>query len=456
MKLDLSMKRLLIANRGEIALRIIRACRKLGVETVAVYSEADANSPHVWAADRAVKIGPAAASQSYLDQNLILQVALSSGCDALHPGYGFLSERADFAAACAAEKINFVGPSSEAITMMGDKSEARRTAKRLGVPVVPGSEDAFDDASLAINATSEIGYPILLKALAGGGGRGMRVAPDASSFPSLFAQASREALAAFGNGNVYLERFIPAVRHIEVQVFGDKYGHVTHLWERDCSVQRRHQKLIEEGPSPVLDAEKRHEICAAAVKLAKGIDYIGAGTVEFIYDSATKEFYFIEMNTRIQVEHPVTEMLTGVDLVVEQLRVASGDRLSFDQDDVRASGHAIEFRINAEDPEQGFVPSPGTLTKWNPPKMPGVRFDSHVYRGYSVPRYYDSLLGKLIVHGSDRADAIARSIQALDCFEVEGLATTIPFHRKLLTNSDFIESSVHTRWVETEFIHAQK
>ena len=450
------MKRLLIANRGEIALRIIRACRKVGLETVAVYSDADANSPHIWAADYAVRIGPGTASQSYLDPNIILQVALSSGCDALHPGYGFLSERADFAAACAAEKISFVGPSSESITMMGDKSEARRTAKKLGVPLVPGSEDAFEDASLAIDAASAIGYPILLKALAGGGGRGMRVAPDAASFPSLFAQASHEALAAFANGNIYLERFIPAVRHIEIQVFGDKHGHVVHMWERDCSVQRRHQKLVEEGPSPVLDAQKRRDICSAALKLAEGIDYIGAGTVEFIYDSTSKEFYFIEMNTRIQVEHPVTEMLTGIDLVAEQLRVAGGEQLSFVQKDIEASGHAIEFRINAEDPERSFVPSPGTLTRWNPPKMPGVRFDSHVYRGYSVPRHYDSLLGKLIVHGSDRADAIARSIEALDCFEVEGLATTIPFHRQLLTNSDFIGGSVHTRWVETEFLHARK
>lgn len=450
------MKRLLIANRGEIALRIVRACRKLGIETVAVYSDADANSPHIWAADQAVRIGPPTASQSYLDPNIILQVALSSGCDALHPGYGFLSERADFAAACAAEKISFVGPSAESITMMGDKSEARRTAKKLGVPVVPGSEDAFEDANLAIEAASAIGYPILLKALAGGGGRGMRVAPDAASFPALFAQANNEALAAFANGNIYLERFIPAVRHIEIQVFGDMQGHVVHVWERDCSIQRRHQKLVEEGPSPVLDAKKRGDICKAALKLAKGINYVGAGTVEFIYDAASKEFYFIEMNTRIQVEHPVTEMLTGIDLVAEQLRVAGGEQLSFVQKDIKASGHAIEFRINAEDPERGFVPSPGTLTKWNPPKMPGVRFDSHVYRGYSVPRHYDSLLGKLIVHGSDRSDAIARSIEALDCFEVEGLATTIPFHRQLLTNSDFIDGSVHTRWVETEFIHGRK
>ena len=450
------MKRLLIANRGEIALRIIRACRKLGIATVAVYSDADANSPHVWAADQAVRIGPAAASQSYLDPKIILQVALSSDCDALHPGYGFLSERADFAAACAAEKITFVGPSAESITMMGDKSQARRTAKNLGVPVVPGSEDAFEDAQLAFKAASAIGYPILLKALAGGGGRGMRVTPDAASFLGLFAQANNEAQAAFADGRIYLERFIPAVRHIEIQVFGDSNGNVVHLWERDCSVQRRHQKLVEEGQSPILEPQKRQEICEAAVKLARGINYIGAGTVEFIYDAATTDFYFIEMNTRIQVEHPVTEMLTGIDLVAEQLRVAAGEPLSFVQKNIKASGHAIEFRINAEDSERGFVPSPGIVTNWNPPKISGVRFDSHVYRGYSVPRHYDSLLGKLIVYGSNRSNAIARSIAALDCFEVEGLATTIPFHRQLLKNSDFIDGSIHTRWVETEFIHARK
>jgi acetyl-CoA carboxylase biotin carboxylase subunit len=447
------LKRLLVANRGEIALRIIRACRKLGLEAVAIYSDADANAPHVWAADRAIRIGPSPASHSYLDQNRILQVAVSLDCDALHPGYGFLSERADFAAACAAEKICFVGPSPDAIAMMGDKSQARRTAKKLGVPVVPGSEEAFEDASLAKRAASAIGYPILLKALAGGGGRGMRVAPDAASFSGLFSQASREAEAAFANGSIYLERFIPEVRHIEVQVFGDQHGRVGHLWERDCSVQRRHQKLVEEGPSPVLETQKRRAICDDAVKLTEGIGYIGAGTVEFIYDPTSKDFYFIEMNTRIQVEHPVTESLTGIDLVVEQLRVAAGEALSFIQTDVTAVGHAIELRINAEDPDRDFMPSPGTVTTWRPPHLPGVRFDSHVYRGYSVPRYYDSLLGKLIVHGVDRAHAIARSIQALDYFEVEGLATTIPFHRQLLRNSCFIEASVHTRWVETEFAH---
>lgn len=448
------MKRVLIANRGEIALRIMRACRKLNVETVAVYSEADDNCAHIWAADRAVRIGPAPASKSYLNEQAILQAALSTGCDALHPGYGFLSERAEFAAKCRAEKITFIGPSPEAISMMGDKAEARRTAKRFGVPLVPGSEDAFTDVASATKEAATIGYPILLKALAGGGGRGMRVAPDAASFAALFAQASSEAQAAFGNGGIYLERFVPKVRHIEVQVFGDTHGCATHLWERDCSVQRRHQKLIEEGPSPVLDARLRRSICEAAVELAAGIGYVGAGTVEFIYDASRKDFYFIEMNTRIQVEHPVTEMLTGTDLVVEQLRVAAGEKLSFPKGGVKAQGHCIELRINAEDPSRGFLPTPGTLNKWTPPHMQNVRFDSHVYRGYSVPSHYDSLLGKLIAYGKDRSDAIARARLALDDFRAEGIPTTIDFHRQVLAHPDFIDASVHTRWVENEFANA--
>ena len=425
----------------------------MGLGTVAVYSQADDNCAHVWAADRAVRIGPAAAAKSYLDPQIILQVALSTQCDAVHPGYGFLSERADFAAKCLAENVTFIGPSPEAISMMGDKAEARRTAMRFGLPVVPGSEGAFDDAAAAKGAAEAIGYPILLKALAGGGGRGMRVAPDAASFAGLFTQARNEAEAAFGDGGIYLERFIPKVRHIEVQVFGDKHGRAMHLWERDCSVQRRHQKLVEEGPSPVLDARTRHAICDAAVKLVAGIGYVGAGTVEFIYDVQRREFYFIEMNTRIQVEHPVTEMLTGADLVREQLRVAAGERLSFPKAGVEARGHAIELRINAEDADRGFMPSPGTLSAWHPPQMQGVRVDSHVYRGYAVPSFYDSLLGKLIVHGRDRDDAITRARLALDDFRAEGLATTLPFHRRVLEHADFLDGSVHTRWVETEFAH---
>lgn len=447
------MKRVLIANRGEIAVRIVRACRKLGLESVAVYSDGDDNSSHIWAADRAVRIGAAAPAESYLNIGRIIEVARATGCDALHPGYGFLSERAELAKACETEGIRFVGPSDKTITMMGDKSEARRTAEKLGIPIVPGSSEAYENPDRAVERAREIGFPILLKALAGGGGRGMRVVSDIDAFEGQFRQAASEAQAAFGNGGIYLERFVGNVRHIEVQVFGDTYGNVVHLWERDCSVQRRHQKLIEESPSPALDSSTRKAICEAAVKLAAGIGYVGAGTVEFIYDADSKDFFFIEMNTRIQVEHPVTEALTGLDLVAEQLRVAAGDKLSFGS--IESAGHAIELRINAEDSTRGFMPSPGTLTAWRPPLMSGIRFDSHVYRGYAVPRYYDSLLGKLIVHSPDRSQAIERALAALDCFEAEGIVTTIPFHRELLNAPEFIEAKIHTRWVDTEFANAR-
>lgn len=447
------MRRVLVANRGEIALRVIRACRKLGLESVAVYSDGDDNSSHIWAADRAIRIGAAPPAESYLNIARIVEAAQATKCDALHPGYGFLSERAELAKACKAERIRFVGPSDKIITLMGDKAEARRTAEKLGIPIVPGSSEAYEDPELAAERARQIGFPILLKALAGGGGRGMRVVADPESFPRQFTQAASEAQNAFGNGGIYLERFVANVRHIEVQVFGDVHGNVVHLWERDCSVQRRHQKLVEESPSPALDSSTRKAICEAAVKLAAGIGYIGAGTVEFIYDAESKEFFFIEMNTRIQVEHPVTEALTGLDLVAEQLRVAAGNKLSFGS--VETAGHAIELRINAEDSTRGFVPSPGTLTAWRPPLMTGVRFDSHAYRGYAIPRYYDSLLGKLIVHSSDRSLAIERALAALDCFEVEGVVTTIPFHRKLLSRPEFIEARIHTRWVDTEFINAR-
>jgi acetyl-CoA carboxylase biotin carboxylase subunit len=441
----------LVANRGEIALRVIRACRAEGLKTVAVYSETDQNSPHVWAADQAVRIGPAPPNQSYLRPEILLHVAQKCGCDAVHPGYGFLSERADFARQCRDEKLIFIGPPPEIIALMGDKAEARRTAKRLGVPVVPGSEDAFDDVAEAQAAVSAIGYPVLLKARAGGGGRGMRVARDPESFHPLFVQARGEAEAAFGDGGIYLERFVERVRHIEVQVFGDTRGNVRHVWERDCTVQRRHQKLVEEAPSPVLNEETRAAVCAAAETLAAGIGYVGAGTVEFIYDPAGRAFYFIEMNTRIQVEHPVTEMLTGVDLVREQLRVAAGQPLSFAAAAPPAQGHVIEFRINAEDPARGFQPCPGTVRGWRPPTLPDVRLDSHVYEGYAVPPHYDSLLGKLIVRGADRNETLARAARALASFHADGVATTIPFHRHLLEHRDFVENRVHTRWVESEF-----
>jgi acetyl-CoA carboxylase biotin carboxylase subunit len=444
------MKRVLVANRGEIAGRIIRACRACDVESVAVYSQADQASSHTWEADRAVRIGHAAAGDSYLRADRLLHVALATGCDGLHPGYGFLSERADFIEQCSAEGIVFIGPAAQHIRLMGDKAEARRTVSGLGVPVVPGSAGSFADADRAYAEAAAIGYPMLLKARSGGGGRGMRVVEEAGRFRAQFTQARVEAEAAFGDGEIYLERYFQRIRHIEVQVFGDRHGQVRHLGERDCTLQRRHQKLLEESPSPALDQATRERICQAAVTIAKGIDYEGAGTVEFIYDADSGEFFFIEMNTRIQVEHPVTEVVTGCDLVAEQIRVAAGQPLSFAHRQPPSTGHAIEFRINAEDPARGFMPSPGVLRRWQPPQGEGIRFDSHVYQGYAVPPYYDSLLGKLIVHGRDRAAALARARDALQAFVVDGVATTIPFHLRVLEHPDFIANRVHTRWVETE------
>jgi acetyl-CoA carboxylase biotin carboxylase subunit len=444
------MKRVLVANRGEIAGRIIRACRVCGVESVAVYSQADRASSHIWEADRAVRIGHAAAGDSYLRADRLLHVALATGCDGLHPGYGFLSERADFIEQCAAEGIVFIGPTAEHVRVMGDKAEARRTVIKLGVPVVPGSEGSFSDADQAYAHAAAIGYPMLLKARSGGGGRGMRVVEESSRFKAQFTQARIEAEAAFGDGEIYLERYFQRIRHIEVQVFGDRHGGVRHLGERDCTLQRRHQKLLEESPSPVLDQMTRERICQAAVTITKGIGYEGAGTIEFIYDVDSSEFFFIEMNTRIQVEHPVTEVITGCDLVAEQIRVAAGEPLSFADRQPPATGHAIEFRINAEDPARGFMPSPGVLRRWQPPQGEGIRFDSHVYQGYTVPPYYDSLLGKLIVHGCDRTTVLSRARDALQAFVVEGITTTIPFHLKVLEHPDFVANRVHTRWVETE------
>jgi len=443
------LRRVLVANRGEIALRIIHACRQAGLETVAVYSAADQTSRHVRAAERAVQIGPAQPEKSYLSANALLHVALACSCDAVHPGYGFLAENADFAERCANEGLIFIGPRPETIRLMGDKSAARKTAVELGIPVVPGSSEAFSDVDEARSAAMALGFPLLLKARAGGGGRGMRVVADAEALDGLFMQAAQEAAAAFGDGAIYLERFFPKVRHIEIQVFGDCQGNLRHLWERDCSLQRRHQKLIEEACSPVLDDDTRARLCATAVALGRAIGYIGAGTVEFLYDVERGQFYFIEMNTRIQVEHPVTEVLTGVDLVAEQLRVAAGEPLSFAEGQVpRPQGHAIEFRINAEDADKDFLPAPGRLRRWRPPSGEGVRLDSHAYEGYRVPPYYDSLIGKLIVHGRDRSEAMARAEAALSGFEVEGIATTIPFHLRILSHPDFIGSRIHTRWVE--------
>jgi acetyl-CoA carboxylase, biotin carboxylase subunit len=446
------MKRVLVANRGEIALRAVRAARKVGLETVAACSEADRNSPHVWAADRSVCIGPAPASLSYLNGSALIEAARGTGCDAIYPGYGFLSEKSAFAAACREEGLTFIGPSPEAIGTMGDKVEARRTAERNGVPVVPGSQKGFTDAQAAAPVADKIGYPLLLKASGGGGGRGMRVASGPHEFAALFAQASAEAASAFGNPEIYLERFFSRVRHIEIQVFGDSHGNAIHLWERDCSIQRRHQKLVEEAPSPVLDASVRKQMAEAAMALIRNIKYEGAGTIEFIFDMDSGRWFFIEMNTRIQVEHPVTEEIFGVDLVAEQMRVAAGQPLSFKQPAAPNGRSAIEFRINAEDPNNNFRPSPGTVSEWSPPTGQGIRLDSHVYKSYVVPPYYDSLLGKLIISGNDRKDMLAAASSALSRFKVAGVATTIPFHARLIGYDAFIKATAHTRWVEQEML----
>lgn len=443
------MKRVFIANRGEIALRAVRVCRSLGLETVSAYSAADAASPHVWAADRAVCIGGAQALQSYLNNAALIAAALGTGCDALYPGYGFLSENSAFARQCRSAGLIFIGPAPEVIALMGDKVEARRTALKLGLPVVPGSQGAFREAAPALKAAREIGLPILLKAGAGGGGRGMRIATDEDSFADLFTQASAEARVAFDNPAIYLERFLPRVRHVEVQVFGDSHGNVVHLWERDCSVQRRHQKLVEEAPSPILSDERRREIVQAAEALAHGLGYQGAGTVEFIYDPETDRAFFIEMNTRIQVEHPVTEVVTGTDLVREQFRVAAGEPLSLRTPPL-PRGAAIEFRINAEDVDHGFCPSPGMVSEWHPPQGKGIRFDSHVYPGWRVSPHYDSLLGKLVVHAPGRNEALHAARRALARFAASGISTTIPFHAALLAKAEFREARIHTRWVEDE------
>jgi acetyl-CoA carboxylase biotin carboxylase subunit len=445
------LRRVLVANRGEIALRIVRACRQAGIETVAVYSSADAGSAHVWAADGAVCIGPPPSPESYLNGAALLHVARACDCDGLHPGYGFLAENAEFAGRCAEEGLVFIGPSADTIALMGDKVAARQTAERHGLQVVPGSGEAFGDGREAAKAAADIGFPLLLKARSGGGGRGMRIVSEGDAFEALFAQASGEAKAAFGDGGIYLERYFPTVRHIEVQVFGDCQGNARHLWERDCSLQRRHQKLLEEAPSPVLDEATRTSMCEAAEALTRELGYNGAGTVEFIYDADSREFFFIEMNTRIQVEHPVTEMVTGLDLVAEQLRVAGGEALSFARARPKITGHAIEFRLNAEDAANNFMPSPGRLARWRPPAGPGVRLDSHVFEGYAMPPYYDSLLGKLVVHGCDRDDAVRRAAAALAGFGVAGVPTTIPFHRRVLQHPDFLDGRIHTTWVEREF-----
>jgi acetyl-CoA carboxylase biotin carboxylase subunit len=441
-------QKVLIANRGEIALRVIRACHELGVQTVAVYSEADRESLHVRFADEDVCIGGPAAADSYLNIPRIIAAAEVTGAEAIHPGYGFLAENAEFCEICSRSGLVFIGPTPEQIRAMGDKATARRTMMEVGVPTVPGSEGIVEGVDEAVRVAREIGFPIMIKASAGGGGKGMRVSQDAESFPKLLNAAQVEAKAAFGNPGVYLERCILKPRHVEFQVFGDQEGRVVHLGERDCSIQRRHQKLVEEAPSPALDEEMRGRMGDSAVKAAQAIDYVGAGTVEFLVDEAG-EFYFMEMNTRIQVEHPVTEVTTGFDLVKEQIRVAAGEPLSFrgNGEGVRHRGHAIEFRINAEDPDRNFAPAPGTITTFHPPGGPGVRLDTHVYTGYRVPPYYDSLLAKLIVSGSSRAEAILRAQHVLDQFIIEGVATTLPFLRQIVEDDHFVRGEVDTGFV---------
>jgi acetyl-CoA carboxylase biotin carboxylase subunit len=441
-------RKVLIANRGEIALRVIRACRELGIETVAVYSEADRESLHVRFADDDVCIGPPPARDSYLKIPRIIAAAEITGADAIHPGYGFLAENAEFAETCAASNITFIGPTAEQIRVMGDKAAARRAMADVGVPIIPGTPGPVDDPDQALEFAASIGFPVIIKAAAGGGGKGMRVAKDPDDFARSFQLARSEALSAFGNGEVYVEKYLARPRHVEFQILGDKHGNVIHLGERDCSVQRRHQKLIEEAPSPAVTPELRQAMGDAAIAGAKAIDYVGAGTIEMLLD-ADGSFYFMEMNTRIQVEHPVTEMITGVDLVKEQIRVAAGEPLSvLELPPLR--GHVIEVRVNAEDPARNFQPSPGKITTFHPPGGPGVRLDTHVYSGYTVPPYYDSLLAKLICQGRTREEAIARLRIALDSFIIEGVTTTIPFLGRVMQNKRFIAGEVDTKFLERE------
>ncbi|HLH59976.1 MAG TPA: acetyl-CoA carboxylase biotin carboxylase subunit [Streptosporangiaceae bacterium] len=439
------IRRLLVANRGEIAVRVIRAARDLGIGTVAVFSAADRGGRHAGLADQAVCLGPAPAAASYLRQDLLLHVAGATGCDAVHPGYGFLSENAEFAAAVTGAGLTFVGPPADAITLMGDKAAAREAAARVGVPVVPGSDGALASVAAARRVAAECGYPVLLKARAGGGGKGMRVARTPEELADAFPLARQEAASAFGDDGVYVEKYLERVRHVEVQVLADAHGHVTHLGERDCSLQRRHQKVLEEAPSPALDAAQRAELTAMAVRVAESAGYVGAGTVEFVYDLDGSGFHFIEMNTRIQVEHPITEAITGVDLVGWQLRIAGGEPLGLSG--ARPAGHAMEFRINAEDWRHGFVPAPGTLRRFDLPGGPGVRVDTHCFPGAVVSPHYDSLLGKLVVWGQDRDEAIRRSRRALAEFRAEGVATTIGLHRWLLEQPEVLEARYTTRYL---------
>ncbi|MCT2399316.1 acetyl-CoA carboxylase biotin carboxylase subunit [Novosphingobium mangrovi (ex Huang et al. 2023)] len=443
----MGIKRVFVANRGEIGLRIVRAAHALDIEAVIGVSDADKAGLGAREADRAVVLGPGPAAKSYLDARLVVQAALSSGCDALHPGYGFLSERAELARLCADHGIAFVGPDADVIDALGDKLRAREMARNAGVPLVPGT-DEIASAADAVKAADEIGYPVLLKASAGGGGRGMVIARNAAEAEAGFAKASAEALAAFGDGTLFMERFVPEARHVEVQLMGDGEGGVLHFGERDCSVQRRYQKLVEEAPCAAMPDHLRAKLHKSACDLAASVNYRNAGTAEFLFDVQREEFYFIEVNARIQVEHPVSEMISGADLVQEQLRIAGGGKPSFTQDQIGLSGHAIEIRINAEDWTRDFMPVPGTVSRWKVPEGPGVRLDSHIHEGAVIPPYYDSMVGKLIVHGANRAEAVSRLQDAIAGFEVEGVPTTLPLHAKIVSHPDFIANRIHTRWLE--------
>ncbi|MDE0935921.1 MAG: acetyl-CoA carboxylase biotin carboxylase subunit [Pirellulales bacterium] len=440
-------QRILIANRGEIALRIIRACKEMGIETVAIFSEGDRGSAYLELADEAYCVGNARSNESYLRIEQIISAAEVANAEAIHPGYGFMAENAHFNEVCRASNIDFIGPTPQAMQMLGDKNEARALARKAKVPVVPGSAGLIEDVNDAIKTAAEIGYPVLVKATAGGGGKGMRIAESEGDLTNALEQAAQEAEAAFGNAGVYLEKFVALPRHVEVQVLADMHGNVVHLWERDCSTQRRHQKLIEESPAPTLPANVRKSICDAAVRMIKNANYYNAATVEFIVDK-DNNFYFIEVNARIQVEHPVSEMVTGIDLIQQQIKIAAGEKLSFTQDEIECKGVSIECRINAEDPSNNFSPSPGTIESICIPGGLGVRFDTHVHAGYTVPPYYDSMIGKLIVHQPTRKQAIACMIRCLDELRIKGIKTTVPFQKSVLEHEDFVNGKVDTKWVE--------
>ncbi len=445
-------EKVLIANRGEIALRIIRACKEMGIRSVAVYSDADAESLHVQMADEAICIGPAAATDSYLKIANIISAAEVTDVDAIHPGYGFLAENAHFAEICKSCNITFIGPKPDLIRNMGDKAIARNTMKEAGVPITPGSDGILPDSDAAIELAREMGYPVLVKAVAGGGGKGMRVAHNDVSLAQGFMMAGAEAESAFGNGDCFMEKYIESARHVEVQILGDKHGNAVHLGERDCSIQRRHQKLVEESPCPTLNDEQRKELGDIAVRAAKAVQYDSAGTIEFLYDETEEKFYFMEMNTRIQVEHTVSEEVTDIDLMKEQIRIAAGEPLSFTQDDVKMKHHAIEFRVNAEDPYNNFIPSPGKVEEIHFPGGPGIRVDSHVYSGYTISPYYDSMIAKIIARGSNRAEALARLHRALEEFTINGPHTSVPLGEALLGDERFKKGEYNTAFLE-KFMH---